>query len=45
MIGTLEKLSHAELTNTPPKTAHATVAEIQHILHMEFVWTLKLHTR
>jgi len=34
MMGTLEKLSHAELTNTPPNTAHARVAAIQHNLQL-----------
>jgi len=34
MMGTLEKLSHAELTNTPPNTAHARVATIQHNLQL-----------
>jgi helix-turn-helix protein len=33
-MGTLEKLSHAELTNTPPNTAHARVAAIQHNLQL-----------
>ena len=35
MMGTLEKLSHAELTNTPPNTAHARVAAIQHNLQLQ----------
>jgi len=34
MMGTLEKLSHAELTNTPPNTAQARVAAIQHNLQL-----------
>jgi len=34
MMGTLEKLSHAELTNTPPNTAHARVAATQHNLQL-----------
>ena len=34
MMGTLEKLSHAELTNTPPNTAHARVAAVQHNLQL-----------
>jgi hypothetical protein len=34
MMGSLEKLSHAELTNTPPNTAHARVAAIQHNLQL-----------
>jgi hypothetical protein len=34
MMGTVEKLSHAELTNTPPNTAHARVAAIQHNLQL-----------
>jgi hypothetical protein len=32
IMGILEKLSHAELTNTTPTTAHVSVAAIQHNL-------------
>jgi len=33
-MGTLEKLSHAELTNTAPNTTHDRMATIQHNLQL-----------